>query len=122
MNGFKSSTDAREILLRITAWQASATDRLFSHCMERFRLLSCRIFSTRSDLRSVAGSDDMLPDALARLHGAVARLRPETTGLSLKDIRRALRDLVGDLRGGARELPLAGGGAGPPPAFQAAGC
>jgi len=120
MNVFESSTGVREILLQIREGEASATDRLFAHCLERFKLLSRRIFSTRKDLHGLEESDDLLQEALIRLHGTVAKLRPETTRalmtLALQHIRWALRDLARDLRRRARELPLADGGAGQPAA------
>jgi len=79
MNLFESSTGVREILLQIREDDASAMERLFAYCLDRFRLLFKRIFNTRKDLHFFEESDDLLQDALIRLHSAVNKLKPETT-------------------------------------------
>ena len=110
MNVFESSTGVREILLQIREGDTSATDRLFAYCLERFRLLSRRIFNTRRDLHHLEESDDLLQDTLIRLNGAVTKLHPETTRalmtLALQHIRWALRDIARELRRKAKDLPL----------------
>lgn len=112
MNVFESSTGVRELLLQIREGDSSATERLFAYCLERFKLLSRRIFNTRKDLHFFEESDDLLQDALIRLHAAVTKLKPETTralmSLALQHIRWALRDLARELRRKAKELPLEG--------------
>jgi hypothetical protein len=79
MNLFESSTGVREILLQVREGDTSAMERLFAYCLDRFRLLSKRIFNTRKDLHFFEESDDLLQDALIRLHSAVTNLKPETT-------------------------------------------
>ena len=110
MNVFESSTGVREILMQIREGDTSATERLFAYCLDRFKLLSKRIFNTRKDLHFFEESDDLLQDALIRLHSAVTNLKPETTralmSLALQHIRWALGDLARELRRKARELPL----------------
>jgi RNA polymerase sigma factor (sigma-70 family) len=117
MNVFESSTGVREILLQIREGEASATDRLFAHCLGRFKLLSRRIFSTRKDLHGFEESDDLLQEALIRLNGAVTKLQPASTRalmtLALQHIRWALGDLARELRRKARELPIPDPGAVP---------
>lgn len=106
MKVFESSTGLRELLARLRAGDPSASEALFSHCLERIRILAHRLFQSRRDLQQFEESDDLLQKTLVRLHRAILVLKPETTrafmSIALQNMRWALRDLSREMH--QREL------------------
>lgn len=109
MNPFETSTTVRSILLQIRQGEQPAVDRLFAHVMDRLRILSHRLFLARKDLHHFGDGDDLLQNALIRLHRAVLELKPDTTrafmALALQHVRWGLRDLARDMQRDKQEFP-----------------
>ena len=102
MKEFETSTTVRGILAEIARDEPTAVDRLFLHVMDRLRKLSHSLFLARKDLHHFEQGEDLLQNALIRLHRAVLDLKPDSTrafmALALQHVRWALRDLARDMQ------------------------
>lgn len=93
-----SSTTALQRLLDEAAYgKPEVYDELLRHACERLRTLARKRLRGFPDLRRWAGTDDVLQNALLRLHKALAEVKPPTVaaffGLAALQIRRELLDL-----------------------------
>ena len=102
MRLFETSTAVRDLLLQIRQGQPGAMDGLFTHCLERLKILSHTLFRCRRDLHRFEESDDLLQRSLIRLHRAVSHLQPESTrafmALALQNVRWELADLAREMQ------------------------
>jgi RNA polymerase sigma factor (sigma-70 family) len=105
---FESSTGLRDLLARVRVGEPGAGEALFTHCLERIKVLSHRLFQSRKDLQHFEESDDLLQKTLVRLHRAIQVLKPETTrafmSIALQNMRWALRDLSREMH--SREIKI----------------
>ena len=110
MKVFETSTSLRLILDHVRKGDANAISELFSKSIGRLKQLAYRMFSSRKHLHHFEEADDLLQDALLRLHDSTLKLKPDSTRafmtLALQNIRWALRDLARDMRKGKQEFPI----------------
>ena len=89
--------DTQGLLDRLAAGDERAADDLIAYAMERVRLLARRLLRDDPAVRRWERTDDVLQNALLRLHRAVKATRPATTrdfiNLAATQIRRELKDL-----------------------------
>ena len=89
--------DTQGLLDRLAAGDERAADDLIAYAMERVRLLARRLLRDDPAVRRWEQTDDVLQNALLRLHRAVKATRPATTrdfiNLAATQIRRELKDL-----------------------------
>ncbi|HRX79945.1 MAG TPA: sigma-70 family RNA polymerase sigma factor [Pirellulaceae bacterium] len=92
-----NTTIIQGLLDRVAAGDESATDELIKHSMERLRKLARKMLRENPAVRRWNETDDVLQNALIRLHRALKTERPESTrrfiGLAATQIRRELIDL-----------------------------
>jgi RNA polymerase sigma-70 factor (ECF subfamily) len=92
------STRLQHLLDLHQAGNDSAREALIEHSVERFRLLTRRMFRRDSDLRKLDETDDVLNKALLRLYRALAEVKPADVrayvGLAARQIRWVILDLV----------------------------
>ncbi len=92
------STHLQLLLEQLQAGHDSARDLLLENALERFRLLARRMFRRQADLRAVGETDDVLQQALLRLHRALTQVKPATVreffGLAARQVRWVLGDLA----------------------------
>ena len=85
------------LLDRLAAGDEKAADDLITHSMERVRLLARRLLRDDPAVRRWEQTDDVLQNALLRLHRAITATRPATArdfiNLAATQIRRELKDL-----------------------------
>jgi RNA polymerase sigma-70 factor (ECF subfamily) len=93
-----STTHLQILLESLRAGHDSALEPLLQHSMERCRLLARRMFRRHQDLRSLDETDDVLQQAMLRLHRVLVEIRPPTVpaffGLAARQIRWVLCDLA----------------------------
>lgn len=93
-----SSTTALQRLLDEASYgRPEVYDELLRHACERLRILARKRLRGFPDLRRWAETDDVLQNALLRLHKSLAEVKPPTVaaffGLAALQIRRELLDL-----------------------------
>jgi len=85
-------------LLRLRGGDDSARDALIDHSCERLRLLTRRMLDDYSRVRRWEATDDVLQNALLRLHRALSEVHPESSrdfiNFAATQIRRELIDLA----------------------------
>jgi RNA polymerase sigma-70 factor (ECF subfamily) len=85
------------LLDRLAGGDTAAADDLIAHAMERLRRLARKMLRDNPRVRRWEQTDDVLHNALVRLHRALKAVRPESVrafmGLAAKQIRRELIDL-----------------------------
>lgn len=90
--------DLQRLLDRLAAGDQAAADDLIAHSMERLRRMARKMLRDRSDVRRWEETDDVLQNALVRLHRALKAVRPASArdfiGLAATQIRRELIDLA----------------------------
>jgi RNA polymerase sigma-70 factor (ECF subfamily) len=90
--------DTTRLLDRLRAGDARARDSLLEHTCDRLRRLTRRMLKTYPGVRRWEGTDDVLQNALLRLHRALADVAPESARhfhqLAALAIRRELLDLA----------------------------
>lgn len=88
----------QELLNSLQSRCDDARDALLNHSLNRIRLLAQKMFRRQADLRVLAETDDVVSNAMIRLHRALESVRPETVrafyGLAAQHIRWVLQDLI----------------------------
>jgi RNA polymerase sigma factor (sigma-70 family) len=83
---------------RLRAGDKTARDEIINHSCERLRRLTRKMLRGYPKLRRWEQTDDILQNALLRLHRSLAKVQPESVrqflGLSATQIRRSLIDLA----------------------------
>jgi RNA polymerase sigma factor (sigma-70 family) len=83
---------------RLQSGHDAARDEVINHSCERLRKLARRMLRGYPRLRRWETTDDVLQNAMLRLHRSMAGVKPETTrdylGLAATQIRRTLLDLT----------------------------
>ena len=92
-----NTTLIQGLLDRYAAGDMSAKDELIKHSMERLRRLARKMLRENPAVRRFNETDDVLQNAMMRLHRALETVRPESkdrfVGLAATQIRRELIDL-----------------------------
>lgn len=92
-----------ERLLEILNGDPEATDLAIAHTCERLRLLARKMLRGFPNVGRWSQTDDILQNALIRLHKSLADVKPQTPGqfygLAATQIRRELLDLARKYRG-----------------------
>jgi RNA polymerase sigma factor (sigma-70 family) len=92
-----STTSLQRLLDDASFGKPQVYDELLRHACERLRLLARKRLHGFSDLRRWADTDDVLQQAMLRLHRCLAEVKPPTVaaffGLAALQIRRELLDL-----------------------------
>ncbi len=99
LNGVRSQSSLIDDWLgRLRAGDDSARGTLIEHSCERLRLLTRRMLSDYSRVRRWEETDDVLQNALLRLHRALCEVHPDSTrdfiNFAATQIRRELIDLA----------------------------
>jgi len=98
MNVLEHSTRLLFLLEQFSPDDDCLLEELIAHALERLRLLTSWLFRRRSDLRGLEQTDDVLQEAVIRLHHALRSTRPTTVrgffGLAAMQIRWTLGDLA----------------------------
>ncbi|MFO0806582.1 MAG: sigma-70 family RNA polymerase sigma factor [Gemmataceae bacterium] len=101
------TTDLHNLLDLVRRGDADARNRVIEHACERVRKLARRMLRGYPQVRRWSETDDVLQNALLRLHRSLAEVRPESArqfyGLAATQIRRELLDLARHF-GGAEGL------------------
>lgn len=83
---------------RLEAGCPEAQEAIIEHTCERLQNMAKRMLRTSPKVRRWAETDDLLQDALVRLHRSLAQVKPTTTkefyGLAATQLRRQLIDLA----------------------------
>lgn len=78
--------------------QVDARNEIIAHACERLRLLTRRMLKNYPKVKRWSETDDVLQNAMIRLHRSLAEIQPETPrqfyGLATTQIRRELIDLA----------------------------
>lgn len=78
--------------------QVDARNEIIAHACERLRLLTRKMLKTYPKVKRWSETDDVLQNAMIRLHRSLAEIQPETPrqfyGLATTQIRRELIDLA----------------------------
>lgn len=92
-----NTTILEGLLDRLAKGDESARDELIEHSMDRFQRLARKMLRDHPAVRRWNQTDDVLQNALIRLHRALKTVRPESkdrfVGLAATQIRRELIDL-----------------------------
>jgi RNA polymerase sigma-70 factor (ECF subfamily) len=87
----------QRLLDRLAGGDTTAADDLIAHAMERLRRLARKMLRDNPRVRRWEQTDDVLQNALVRLHRALKAVQPESVrafvGLAAKQIHRELIDL-----------------------------
>lgn len=90
-------------LERLRSGDSTARDDVIDHTCERMRLLARKMLRGFPTVRRWSETDDVLQNAMVRLHRSLAEVVPETPqafyGLAATQIRRELIDLARSQRG-----------------------
>lgn len=82
---------------------ADARNQIVSHTCERLRLLTQKMLRGFPGVKRWSGTDDVLQNAMLRLHRSLSEVRPESPrqfyGLAATQIRRELIDLARHFNG-----------------------
>ena len=93
-----NTTQLQRYLDLLRAGDEQARDALIQHSCERLMRLTRKMFKGYPRLRRWEQTDDVLQNALMRLHRSLAEIRPESVpqflGLAATQIRRSLIDLT----------------------------
>jgi RNA polymerase sigma-70 factor (ECF subfamily) len=93
----QSTTSLQRLLDDAAYGKPEVYDELLRHACDRLRVLARRRLRGFPDLRRWAETDDLLQNALLRLHKSLAEVKPPTVaaffGLAALQIRRELLDL-----------------------------
>src|SRR5262245_26521404 len=93
-----SSVRLQDLLDLHQAGDGPARDALLEHARSRFQHLAHRMFHAHTDLRALHETDDVLQEALVRLHRALAQVKPVAVrafyALAARQIRWVLLDLA----------------------------
>jgi RNA polymerase sigma-70 factor (ECF subfamily) len=97
------TTTLQQLLDEAAFQNGSIYDKLLEHASERLRALSRKSLRSFPRLTSLVQTDDVLQDALLRLHTSLNKVRPSSLrgffGLAAIQIRRNLIDLTRHLLG-----------------------
>lgn len=120
MAGEEGYTEALERLL--SRWKdgdEGAAEELMAHSQHRLRKLAQKLLSGKPHVRRWQQTDDVLQNALVRLHRSLKNVKPDSkrafTALAAKQIRRELCDMARSLYGAEglgrhhKSQPLRGG-------------
>ncbi len=92
-----SDDSLQPLIDRLQSGDAGAVDAVIAHSVERLRRLARKMLKTYPGVRRWNETDDVLQNALIRLHRALQETKPETTagffGLAATQVRRELIDL-----------------------------
>jgi RNA polymerase sigma-70 factor (ECF subfamily) len=98
MGQYDSSTYIQNLLDLLQAGHDSARAALLEHTLERFQQLARGMFHRQRDLRVLYETDDVIQEALVRLHRALAQVKPVAVraffALAARQIRWVLQDLA----------------------------
>jgi len=105
------------LLARLAAGDASANAELIEHSVDRLRLLARQMLRDNQRVRRKNQTDDVLQNALIRLHRSLKAVTPDSPrsflGLAATQIRRELIDLYHHdrrhKRGGGANVAAGGG-------------
>lgn len=90
--------DLQRLLDRLSAGDQAAADDLIGHSMERLRRLTRKMLRDNPAVRRWEQTDDVLQNALVRLHRALQGIKPTSVqafiGLAATQVRRELIDLA----------------------------
>lgn len=94
----KHTSELHDLLGRMRAGDPDARTRLIEHACDRVRKLTRKMLRAYPGVRRWSETDDVLQNALLRLHRSLAEVRPESAsqfyGLAATQIRRELLDLA----------------------------
>jgi RNA polymerase sigma-70 factor (ECF subfamily) len=97
------TAELHDRLARLRAGSPEAREAVIEHACDRLRLLCRRTLRAYPGVRRWCETDDVLQNALIRLHRALASVRPESArqfyGLAATQIRRELLDLAKHFQG-----------------------
>lgn len=97
------TSELHDLLEKVRRGDPDARCRVIEHCCDRLRALTRRMLRCYPRVRRWAETDDVLQNALLRLHRSVADLRPESVrqfyALAGVQIRRELLDLAKHFQG-----------------------
>ena len=93
-----SDTQLQLLIDKVLAGDEAARCALLDHACDRLLRLTRKMFHARPELRRWTQTDDVLQDALLRLHRALSDVKPESVrhffNLAAVMIRRTLLDLA----------------------------
>lgn len=93
-----SDTQLQLLIDKVLAGDEAARNALLDHACDRLLRLTRKMFHARPDLRRWTQTDDVLQDAMLRLHRALSDVKPESVrhffNLAAVMIRRTLLDLA----------------------------
>jgi RNA polymerase sigma-70 factor (ECF subfamily) len=108
MGAYDSSTYLQHLLDLHQAGHDSARAGLLQHALERLQQVARRMFRCHPDWRALHETDDVLQEALLRLHRALAEVRPGAVraffALAARQIRWVLLDLARKAAAGHRPV------------------
>jgi len=91
------TTQLQNCLDRVRRGDPEARGQIIDHACERLRLLTRKMLRSYPGVKRWSETDDVLQNAMIRLHRALAEVRPESPrqfyGLATTQIRRELIDL-----------------------------
>ncbi|HET6574115.1 MAG TPA: sigma-70 family RNA polymerase sigma factor [Fimbriiglobus sp.] len=97
------TSELNDLLGRLRRGDPEARSRVVEHACERVRKLARKMLRAYPSVRRWSETDDVLQNALLRLHRALAEVRPESVrqfyGLAATQIRRELLDLAKHFHG-----------------------
>jgi RNA polymerase sigma-70 factor (ECF subfamily) len=92
------TTEIQPWLDLLRAGDAAAPDQIINHSCERLRRLARKMLGGFPRLRRWEQTDDVLQNAMVRLHRSLAEVKPESVqqfiGLAATQVRRTLIDLA----------------------------
>jgi RNA polymerase sigma-70 factor (ECF subfamily) len=93
-----TTTHLQALLDQLQLGQDTARDALLEQSLGRIQVLARSMFRRQTDLRSLGQTDDVVSQAILRLHRALAEVRPQNVraflGLAARHIRWVLHDLA----------------------------
>ncbi len=93
-----SDDSLQPLIARLQSGDADAVDAVIVHSVERLRRLARKMLKSYPKVHRWNETDDVLQNALIRLHRALQEIRPETSarffGLAATQVRRELIDLA----------------------------
>jgi RNA polymerase sigma-70 factor (ECF subfamily) len=99
----RHTSELHKLLEQVRCGDSDACNRVIEHACDRLRKLTRKMLKGYPQVRRWAETDDVLQNALLRLHRSMAELRPESCrqfyGLAAVQIRRELLDLAKHFQG-----------------------
>lgn len=99
----RHTSELHKLLEQVRCGDPDACNRVIEHACDRLRKLTRKMLKGYPQVRRWAETDDVLQNALLRLHRSIAELRPESCrqfyGLAAVQIRRELLDFAKHFQG-----------------------